>query len=378
MKTNPKYSSAVFKPVEDLIEKAIQHRLFPGCALAISIKKSSVFSKGYGRLSYAPWTATIAAESTLFDLASLTKPLATSCAFITIADSGKLDIYRTLGELLNSCPPDKKDITLRQLLSHCSGLPDHVPFYRKWLKQQTPPDSAQILDAILSVPLQYRPGRKTLYSDPGFILAALLLENITSTGFKQYVKKNVFSVLDVMGIYSPDELKKKPATDVVPTGFCPFEKRIIWGEVNDLNARAIRRLAGHAGLFGTAEGVNRMLEKLLDIWRGRLELPGFKQQTVKSFLTRQNLVPESTWALGFDTPSLNNSSAGRFFSPESVGHLGFTGTSFWIDPERELIIVFLANRTFPRATPESQARMKEFRPLLHDTISEVLNSMAYH
>ena len=360
------------EPAENLIEKAIQDRLFPGCALSISINNRIFFSKGYGRLTYAPWTEKISGHKTLFDLASLTKPLATSCAFITLADAGRIDLDRTLGELLAPCPGDKKEITVRQLLSHCAGLPAHVPFYKKWSKQRMPPDSATICHDILAVPLQYPPGRKSVYSDLGFILAALLLENITHIEFHEYVEKKVFSILDANDILFPEAVKKIPAADVVPTGLCTFAKRMIWGEVNDTNARAMGRLAGHAGLFGTACGVNRMLGKLLHIWKGRLELPGFKQKTVKTFLKRQNLPPGSTWALGFDTPSRRNSSAGHFFAAESVGHLGFTGTSFWIDPDRELIMVFLANRTFPEATPESQDRMKKFRPLLHDTISEVL------
>jgi CubicO group peptidase (beta-lactamase class C family) len=149
---------------------------------------------------------------------------------------------------------------------------------------------------------------------------------------------------------------------------CPFRQRMLRGEVSDENAHALGGVAGHAGLFGTMEGVLLFAVHLLDQWQGREEHPGYRSRDLRKFLKKQK-IPGSTWALGFDTPSPTGSSGGKYLSPVSVGHLGFTGTSFWIDPVRELVMVLLSNRVHPSRENE---RIKKFRPLLHDAVIENL------
>jgi CubicO group peptidase (beta-lactamase class C family) len=200
------------------------------------------------------------------------------------------------------------------------------------------------------------------------MLLGLIIEKVTGMELSEAVKKLVFEPLSIDGLFfSPLSVSQIAA----PTQFCPYRKKVIMGETHDLNAWAMGGFSGHAGLFGTAGGVCMLLKKLLDIYKGRNHVGAkdFSPLHISEFFKRQDMDKESTWALGFDTPSLNASSAGRYFSANSVGHLGYTGTSFWMDLRNEVIIVFLSNRTFPHDTEESRLAMKRFRPAFHDIVN---------
>ena len=215
-----------------------------------------------------------------------------------------------------------------------------------------------------------------LYSDLGYMLLACIIEEITGRAFADYVRDTVLVPLKAEHIMDSTEVMAAAGyAHIAPSGICPFENRLIQGEVNDLNARSMGGFSGHAGLFGTAQGLVGLLSKLLDIYKGRIEIKNFPRELMHLFWARNSSVQGSTWALGFDTPSPRGSSAGRFFSEKSVGHLGFTGTSFWIDTEKDIIVVFLSNRTFPCATEKGQEAMRRFRPRLHDLVMESLNSV---
>ncbi len=324
-----------------------------------------------------PWSPPVSASRTYFDLASLTKPF-TACAIIKLVSAGIIGTDTRLEEIFHKIPTDKETITMRQLLCHTSGLPAHRPLYNRWLqrtKKGDPPTTQEILQEIFNQPLEYEPGTKANYSDIGFMLLACVLEQAASTNFNQFIQKNIIEAFEVPSITDSSCLATHASiTEIAPTGMCSEEKRMIQGEVNDLNARA--GLYGHAGLFGTAEGVLSFLVRLFDTYENRKKITGFSSSVLRQFWTRDGSVPDSTWALGFDTPSKTNSSAGTFFSPESVGHLGFTGTSFWIDIKKGIIIVFLSNRTFPSATLENQQGMKKFRPMLHDAVMEYISKLS--
>jgi CubicO group peptidase (beta-lactamase class C family) len=295
---------------------------------------------------------------------------------ITLAAQGILDTSVNIGNILAAIPEDKADITIKQLLTHSSGLPAHRPFYRKWFgntKKGSRPQHIEIIKEVLEEPLEYPPGTRTLYSDLGYMLLACLIEKVTRTPFADYVRDAVLAPLKAEHVMDSTEVTAAAGyTDIAPSGICPFENRLIQGEVNDLNARSMGGFSGHAGLFGSAQGLLGMLSKLLDIYHGRMEVRNIPREILSVFWTKDMSVAKSTWALGFDTPSPQGSSAGRFFSEKSVGHLGFTGTSFWIDTEKDIIVVFLSNRTFPRATEEGQEAMRRFRPKLHDLVMEAL------
>jgi CubicO group peptidase (beta-lactamase class C family) len=159
-----------------------------------------------------------------------------------------------------------------------------------------------------------------------------------------------------------------PVTDMIaPTAECPWRERILCGEVHDDNAWAMGGVAGHAGLFSTARDVHAFATEMIDCYHGRGGL--VSQDTVRKFWTLDNSIEGSSWALGWDTPSPEHSSSGRYFSRNSVGHLGFTGCSLWIDPDRELDVVLLSNRVHPN--PENNL-IREFRPLIHDLVMETL------
>ncbi len=365
-----------FGEADRLITQAIGSGLFPGCALSFYVRDKGCFSASWGRLTLVPWSPPVSASRTYFDLASLTKPF-TACAIMKLVSDGIIGTDTRLEEIFHKIPADKKAITIRQLLCHASGLPAHRPLYNRWLartKKGAPPTRQEILQEIFSQPLEYEPGTKAIYSDIGFMLLACVLEQATCTNFNKYLQKNIIEVFEVPSITDSSCLATHTnVTEIAPTGMCPEENRMIQGEVNDLNARA--GLYGHAGLFGTAEGVLLFLRRLLDAHENRWKLTGFSSSVLKQFWTRDSSVPDSTWALGFDTPSATNSSAGTLFSPESVGHLGFTGTSFWIDIKKGIIVVFLSNRTFPSATLENQQGMKKFRPMLHDAVMNYISNI---
>ncbi len=332
----------------------------------------------WGRITFAPWTPAVSCHKTYFDLASLTKPIATSCSIITLVEQGKIDISDSIAEIVPNVPSEKSAITIRQLLTHSSGLPAHVPFYTKWMRDTKKGHvvaSHEIINSVLDTPLQYSPGTKAVYSDLGFMLLGCIVEIISGMKFQDYVAESVLAPLSARNIRPDSDLLHTVAhTEIAPTGMCPLEHRIIHGRTNDLNARTIGGLCGHAGLFGTAKGVHDLLARLMDVYRSKLEIQNFSRPTIEQFWSRDNNVADSTWALGFDTPSPEGSSAGRLFSQKSVGHLGFTGTSFWIDTEKDIIVVFLSNRTFPKATEESQEAMKRFRPRLHDAVMKILHA----
>lgn len=358
-------------PLDGLINEHINAGLFPGCALAVSKNRKTIISRAWGKFTHVSWAPPVTVAKTFFDLASLTKPLATACSFVPLAASRRLHLDDTLHALLSDVPDDKADITIRQLLSHSSGLPAHRPFYA-YRPEPHEGDTAcgeMIIRRILSEPLVCTPGVKAVYSDLGYMLLGCIIELVTGMALYDYVKKSVLMPLNAYNIYNAVEAASVATyKNIVPSGICPWEQRLIWGEVNDLNARSMGGFAGHAGLFGTAGAVLAMLERLLEIYHGNMEAQGFPAGILRLLWTRNCEVQDDTWALGFDTPAPHGSSAGCLFSPTSLGHLGFTGTSFWIDPVRDIIVVFLSNRVFPAATQKGQDAMRRFRPRLHNMI----------
>ena len=240
-----------------------------------------------------------------------------------------------------------------------------------------------LLDLILKESMGKESGsfEKAVYSDLGFMLLGIIIEKVMNTDLNEAAKNLVFDPLCVEDIFFIPEKghltstfsRQKLIKNTAPTLYCPYRKRIIMGEVHDLNAWAMGGLAGHSGLFGTGKAVCKLLKKFLLIFKGRFEHPVFKRDLMREFFIKQEMDPASTWALGFDTPSPEGSSSGDHFSPESVGHLGYTGTSFWMDPREEMIVVFLSNRTFPHDTEKSRLAIKDLRRKLHNLIMEKRN-----
>jgi CubicO group peptidase (beta-lactamase class C family) len=355
---------------------AIKDRVFPGAAVAVSFRDSGARSHlffEYGASTFEKKTSySTISQSTFFDLASLTKPLATTLAILQLFSGEKVRLDDSLQDLLDSVVPfSHKQITLRHLLSHSSGLEAYRPFFRK-LSQIPQRSRRQAVEKwIMEKPLAYRTGEKSLYSDLGFLLLGFIVEEKSGLPLDMYVTEKIMEPLSLQDeIFFNRLSRNRKVENCVPTESCPWRKKTLCGQVHDDNAFCLDGVAGHAGLFGNANGVLALTELLLDFWQGRINQPVLgRREDLKRFLTRQADIPGSTWALGFDTPSEKNSSSGRYFSPFSVGHLGFTGTSFWIDPQRDLSVVLLTNRVHPH---RENAEIRQFRPLFHDRISESL------
>jgi CubicO group peptidase (beta-lactamase class C family) len=350
---------AAYRVLEDAIEK----RAFPGCAFGVLAAKEVAIADGLGHFTYAPDSPRVAAE-TVFDVASVTKVMATTAACMLLQQRGQLDLDWLLADLLPGFVIGRgpgehaRKVRLRHLLAHTSGLPGYVEFFRK---EATPAD---LFRACLELPLEAEPGTRAEYSDPGFILLGKALEVLTREGLETWTRREIMEPLSATKTeFNP---RKSNWPSIAPTEEdTSFRKRVIQGEVQDENAWLLGGVAGHAGLFSNVPDVLRFASEILEGRNGRASL--FDQKAVELFAERQG--PEgSSRALGWDTPS-DKSSSGRLFSPHSIGHLGFSGCSLWIDLEANIGVVLLSNRTWP---DRKSQLIREVRPAFHDAVRKAL------
>ncbi|MFH2091380.1 MAG: serine hydrolase domain-containing protein [Pseudomonadota bacterium] len=350
------------------IETAVLSDVFPGAVLLCARGDQIIFHQAFGladQFAKRPMTTT-----SIFDLASLTKPLATTVAVAKLIEHKKLYLDQTIGTILSSFhKTDKAGITIDMLLRHTSGLPSYKEYFRKLVKIDTDRKGA-LRQMLVSETLVNPPGTIQAYSDLGFMILSWVIETISKQSLDQFVSEQIYSPLGINHLFFIPEKSKHSIMNqygalIAATQQCPWRKKMLWGEVDDDNAWSIGGVEGHAGLFGDASSIYRLCVEFLNALTGRptrfLPAPIIQQLVVKK--QGQDMVA------GFDTPSKINSSAGDLFSRFSVGHLGFTGTSFWIDPESLLIVVFLTNRVHPSRSNE---KLKQFRPRLHNLIVEQL------
>ena len=307
---------------------------------------------------------------TVFDLASLTKPIATVTALMLLVEAGLVRLDEPVDRYLNAYhQPDRHSPTLRQLLSHCAGLPAWRHYYQT-IDSSLPAITRRraVYAAMHSEPLIDTPGSTVHYSDLGFILLGEIVEALSGMPLDEFCRLNIFARLQLDGVGFRD--LERPRVAEIPyasTERCPWRRRILEGEVHDENAWIMGGVAGHAGLFATARQVWQFAQSLLGGLQGRSWL--VSTSTLHTFTTRQNSPEGSTWALGWDTPTPGRSSAGQYISSAAIGHLGFTGTSLWIDAPRQVIVVLLTNRVHPSRQREG---IQTIRPLLHDTVMRAL------
>jgi CubicO group peptidase (beta-lactamase class C family) len=347
----------------DLIRQAIQQRAFPGTTLAITHRGALVASQGFGRFTYDSISPEVHA-GTVFDLASLTKVAATTAIAMVLYERGLLQLESPVAAILpgfvSLAPPpqraDRKAVTVRMLLTHSSGLPAYLKLF------ETAGTRDQLIRAALTAPLVADPGSKADYSDIGFILLGEILEHLAGSPLDALAKNEIFAPLGMPRtcFNPPPEWK----SEIPPTeDDRNFRHRVVQGEVNDENAWVMGGVAGHAGLFASATDVARFADCML-----RGGSPILQAATVELFTRREASRIGTSRALGWDTPS-QPSSSGAHFSPRSFGHLGFTGTSLWIDPDRQLSVTLLTNRTWPDRSAQA---IKKIRPLVHDAIVEAI------
>ncbi len=356
----------ILEQVEKTMTQAVRENIFPGGVLIVSVKGSVIFDNAFGSANVI--SGKRMTQDTIFDLASLTKPLATTLAVMKLVHKGKLHTGSSLGSILPQCRnTDKEAIEIRHLLCHNSGLPDYRPYYL--IMKDIPQDNRQdaLRNMLVKEPLISTPGEKTLYSDLGFMILRWVVETVSNRRLDIFVTDEIYEPLGLKNLFFVDlnpEYKSRKTGNMVfaATEICPWRNMLLEGVVDDENAYSAGGIEGHAGLFGTAQDVNSLLTKLLFIFHGISDDSLFAPELVRTFFGRQE---GTDWALGFDTPSLAGSSCGRYFSLKSVGHLGFTGTSFWMDLDRFVSVILLANRVHPS---RDNMKIKEFRPVLHDAV----------
>lgn len=348
------------------MEEAVANDIFPGGVLLVAAADSVVFFEAYGYadvFSKRPMT-----KETVFDLASLTKPLATTLVVMQLVSQHKLRLDQNLGSILpllyNS---DKSRITLKQLLCHTSGLCDYRPYYESLDK--LPPERRKdaLRDFLVNEPLITPPGVKVLYSDLGFMLLNWAVEQVSERRLDQFVDAEIYALLGIENLFFIPLDSEPRNVQFAATERCPWRGTLIDGVVHDENAYAVGGIEGHSGLFGTAADVCRLLCVLLNDLCGKSENILFKKELLQTFLRRDG---SDGRALGFDAPSSTGSSCGQYFSKKSVGHLGFTGTSFWMDLERGIIVILLTNRVHPS---RDNVEIKAFRPQLHDIVMTLID-----
>jgi len=354
------------EPVDDLMRNAVADGIFPGGVLYVSKKDKNHFHKAYGvtdTVSNRPVTL-----ETVFDLASLTKPLATTLSIMKLIEQKKLSLDQSLSMLLPGFAGSEKGaITVRHLLSHTSGLTDYRPYYEK-LREIPQSQRKKAIRELLSREMLIHPiGRKTLYSDIGFMILCWIVEEISKRQLNDFVSDEIYTPAGLKDLFFIDLERSKKNIELLNTEFaatekCPWRLRVLIGEVHDDNAFAVGGIDGHAGLFGTAAEVGRLLLLLQSLYHGYLTRSVLLSETVRQFLSRQE---DTGRVLGFDIPDPGKSSCGHYFSKNTVGHLGFTGTSFWMDLEKEIIVILLTNRVHPSRDND---RIRAFRPRIHDAI----------
>jgi serine-type D-Ala-D-Ala carboxypeptidase len=358
---NTQAQDEVFARAFEILEEGVRQKAFPAASLAITRAGRIVALKAIGGFTYDEHAPQVTTES-IFDLASVTKVIATTGMAMILWQRGRLDLEAPLVGVLPafaSGDQRRSEVTLRMLLAHSSGL----PAYEKLFLRAATRDA--LAREAMAVELERAPGTHSEYSDIGFILLGLALERIAGEPLDRFCHREIFTPLRMT------ETTFNPASrwhDRIPPT-CDdrsFRKRIIQGEVQDENASVMGGIAGHAGLFASALNVAIFAHVILNGGA-----PIFHREAVTRFSRRETAPAGTSQALGWDTPS-SPSQSGSYLSPSSFGHLGYTGTSLWIDPERQLSITLLTNRTWPDCSNQA---IKKVRPRFHDAVIEALPRM---
>jgi CubicO group peptidase (beta-lactamase class C family) len=372
--------------VDRAIDKAIAGSEIPGAIVGARMPKNGETLEHFSERGLAmlqperiPMT-----RQTIFDLASLTKPLATTTAILLLVDEGAVELDAPVAKYLPLFSERGKEaITIRHLLSHSSGLKPWRAYHEIFLQKErktgetligSPEARASVIERTIRSAPVHEPGEAAVYGDLDFIVLGAVIEAVGGQRLDDFCREKIFEPLEMSDtFFIPIGRDAKPLPGptkrrIAATENCPWRDRVLWGEVHDPNASVMGGVAGHAGLFSTVDDVLKFGRIIIDVWHGRSD--ALPREPLRQFLTRQNLPVSSDWALGWDTPTEGASSSGKHFSKNSVGHLGFTGTSLWIDLDREVAIALLTNRV------HLIAKKSRFglRPIVHDAIIEAFEA----
>jgi len=351
--------------ISEVVNKTIKKKVFSACCISFSrlndnLRWENNYSYGYTEKNEQGVRVN---KETFFDLASLTKPLVTTLSAAALIEEGKLRLEDKISDCCHwQLPENKKNIRISHLLSHSSGLPAHKNYYKKLHKIPTLNKKEKLKKWILNEKLLFSPGTDCIYSDLGFILLGLIIEEKSGYLLDLFWKEKIITPLKLQKGLFFTKNKKNNSKSYAATEKCIWDGHMLSGTVHDDNCRAMGGVGGHAGLFGTASAVLSLCEHIIKQFKNREKHPSYSCNLLGKLLTENNNL---NWTYGFDIPTKENSSSGSFFSDNSRGHLGFTGTSFWIDFEKEISVVVLTNRV--HSSP-CIYEIKKFRPLIHNII----------
>ena len=361
--SNKEWESEIFAPVTSIVEQAIQDSVFPGGVLMVGKGSGNTFSKSFGNHDYSADAVPTMPEN-MFDLASLTKVLSTNLAIMKLYERGEIDIDETVAHYIHQFAQNgKSEVTIRNLLVHNSGFPSGRPFYKYCNTED------EVYDSLYVTPLRYELGQVYKYSDLSFITLGHLVEVLTGTPLEDYVHEHFYAPLGL------EHTMFKPDTDLWPN-IVPAEPEFNFrltgakGRAKNKITHLMNGVAGHAGLFSNAGDLAVLAQMLLNGGEydgGRL----LDEATVKLFTSKQS--EQSTRGLGWDTGTGNgnpNIPIAKSFPPEAFGHTGFTGTLIWMDPNRDIFIIFLSNRTYDMT---DRSKIGAFRPVLYEAILEIID-----
>ena len=363
----PDQQRGLFAPAYNVLTEAISARAFSGCAFGLFADGKVMLQDALGQFTYDGDSQFVAPE-TVYDIASITKVAATTAAAMLLSQRGQLDLDTPIGELLPGFvvgrPPGEhaRLVTIRHLLAHNSGLPGYVELFRPAVSPE------ELFRACLKLPLEAEPGTRAEYSDMGFILLGKALEILTrEISLDFWTDREIFQPLAMKATTFNPPLHERAS--IPPTELDQVVRNCrIQGEVQDEHAWLLHGVSGHAGLFSNVPDLLRFAEEILKSQKAETSDPAlFSKITVDQYATRQ-APPGSSRALGWDTPS-EQSSAGRYFSSQSIGHLGYSGCSLWIDFEARVAVVLLTNRTWP---DRQNQLIRQVRPAFHNAVREAL------
>jgi CubicO group peptidase (beta-lactamase class C family) len=354
----PRAGAQTFADVDRAALAGIRDGLYPGAVVVIGRRDSILYTRGYGHFTWNPASKVPNPDSTLWDIASITKVVATASSAMRLVDQGRLDLDAPVGRYLPRFSGGlKKQVTVRMLLDHTSGLKSYVPIYRRAGRSRS-----RMISLLYAQPLVRAPGDSAEYSDLNAMLLGLVIESVSKTTLDRFADTEVFDPLGMQQtrFRLPARLKRRTA----PSGI--WRGQPVPGDVNDQNAAAFGGVAGHAGVFSTGMDLARFAQ----VWlRDGMSSKGpwVQPATMRQFLTRG---PRSgTRLLGWDSPELNGeepSIFGTLISQSAYGHTGFTGTELWIDPTHDLFLVFLTNRAFDPKVRDSLKGLKALRTEMSD------------
>jgi CubicO group peptidase (beta-lactamase class C family) len=347
-----------FAEAAAIVQRGVEQRAYPAAVVEVGTREGCLWQQAFGRIDSDP-DAPVTQKDTVFDLASLTKVIATTSLMMRLVEQGKLSLGDRIAAWISEWRGhDREDVTVRSLLTHSSGLTAWLPFFRDHAGR------TEFQHAICSLPLECPPETKSIYSDLGFMLLGFIIEDAGGRPFEQQAD-------DLLRLITSEPLLFNPPASlrpsIAPTEDDLWRGRLLVGEVHDENCWALGGAAGHAGLFGTAEAVGDFARTVLDALAGRRTALA-SMTTVREFVTRSGI--RGSRALGWDT-MLPTSSCGTKMSRSAFGHTGFTGTTLWIDPERGVYVVFLTNRVNPA---RENTAIQQIRPALHDAVMSAIST----